>query len=739
MKQMVVIGLETSAVRAGGLNRYVENYVAGLRRHGVSVTCLEIGASGSPSPSASVLRRVGWVARRARSLRATPVLDVHFALYGAIPMVMAPRGTHRIVHFHGPWAKESGVEGASPLVQRAKHAVERFVYRRATVVVVLSDAFKDLLVEDYGVAPHRITVIGGGVDTAHFSPGDRAAARASFNLDGDGPVLVMVRRLVNRMGHEILIEALGILASIGIMPSVLIVGDGPGRSKLAATIRSAGLEHRVHLLGSLPDDRLPDAYRAADCSVVPSTSFEGFGLVALESLACATPVVASRVGGIAELLERFDDDVLCAPGDATDLARVLTSVLSGHGPSREACRRFSLERSWDAVVAQHLRLIAPARHKVLYLGHGARLSGGELALLRQLPTLHGVAPTVVLAEDGPLVDELTIRGVPVEVVAMSPRLRETRRAEVTLRTLGLGRMRDLVAYVVELRATVKRLQPDIIHTNTLKAALIGGVVGRLTRTPVVWQVRDRIASDYLPSSAVALVRFLSRLLPTAVLGNSTSTLATVPGGRYRAVVPSPLDPQAGPGPRGSGPFTVTMVGRLSPWKGQDLFLEAFAEAFPYGDARARIVGEALFGEEEYAEALHGLAEALGIADRVEFLGFRRDIAELLQTSDVQVVASRIPEPFGNVVLEGMACGVAVVAPDAGGPAELLVNGETGVLVPPDDVHALAEALEVLAGDQALRSRLSSAAQLDVAKYRPERLAQRYLDCYTALRDPKGWA
>jgi len=376
---------------------------------------------------------------------------------------------------------------------------------------------------------------------------------------------------------------------------------------------------------------------------------------------------------------------------------------------------------------------------VLYLGHGARLSGGELALLRQLPTLHGVAPTVVLAEDGPLVDELTIRGVPVEVVAMSPRLRETRRAEVTLRTLGLGRMRDLVAYVVELRATVKRLQPDIIHTNTLKAALIGGVVGRLTRTPVVWQVRDRIASDYLPSSAVALVRFLSRLLPTAVLGNSTSTLATVPGGRYRAVVPSPLDPQAGPGPRGSGPFTVTMVGRLSPWKGQDLFLEAFAEAFPYGDARARIVGEALFGEEEYAEALHGLAEALGIADRVEFLGFRRDIAELLQTSDVQVVASRIPEPFGNVVLEGMACGVAVVAPDAGGPAELLVNGETGVLVPPDDVHALAEALEVLAGDQALRSRLSTAAQLDVAKYRPERLAQRYLDCYTALRDPKGWA
>jgi len=739
MKQMVVIGLETSAVRSGGLNRYVENYVAGLERQGVAVTCIALGASGSPPPSASVLRRVAWVARRALALRSVPVLDVHFALYGALPMALAPRPTHRIVHFHGPWASESGVEGASALSQRVKRAIERFVYRRATVIVALSDAFRDLLIEDYGVDPHRIVVIGGGVDTAHFSPGDRAMARASFGLDQGTQVLVVVRRLVNRMGHDVLIDALGILASRGISPSVLIVGDGPARSRLAATIRSAGLEDRVQLLGSLPEDRLPDAYRAADCSVVPSTSFEGFGLVALESLACATPVVASRVGGIAQLLERLDDEVLCTPGDAADLATAIARVLSGEGPSREACRRFSLDRSWDAVVGQHLRLIAPASHKVLYLGHGARLSGGELALLRQIPALHDVDPTVVLAEQGPLVDELTIRGIPVEVLEMSPRLIETRRADATVWKVGFGRVRDLVEYVAQLRATVRRLRPDVIHTNTLKAALIGGVVGRLTRTPVVWQIRDRIASDYLPSSAVQMVRFLARLLPAAVIGNSTSTLATVPGGRYRAVIPSPLDPEAGPGPRGSGPFTVTMVGRLSPWKGQDLFLEAFAQAFPYGEARARIVGEALFGEEEYATALLGLAEALGIADRVEFLGFRRDVADLLRTSDVQVVASRLPEPFGNVVLEGMACGVAVVAPDAAGPAEILVNGETGVLVPPDDVHALAEALEVLASDPAMRQRLSEAAQHEVAKYRPERLAERYLACYAALRDPKGWA
>ncbi|MEI6700457.1 MAG: glycosyltransferase, partial [Actinomycetota bacterium] len=557
-------------------------------------------------------------------------------------------------------------------------------------------------------------------------------ARERFSLQPEDQVLVVVRRLVQRMGHETLFDALEQLRASGRTPTVLLVGSGPERDHLEASSRRRGLDGQVRFLGALSDDDLVLAYGAANCSIIPSVALEGFGLVALESLACATPVIGSDLGGLGAVLRQLDPSLLVAPGDASSLSRAIVRVLDGIDPSPEECRRFALERSWDAIALQHLRLLSPSTPRVLYLGHGAQLSGGELALLRQLPALLSVDAIVVLGEDGPLVGELREKGVDVVVLQMAETLRSTRRANATLAQLGPRKGIDLVRYVLALRKEVKELSPDVLHTNTLKAALLGGVVGRLTRTPVVWHLRDRIDVDYLPAGVVRLVRLCARLLPSAIVGNSAATLATLRGGRVRMVIPSPLDPHATPGERGSGPLTVTMVGRLSPWKGQDLFLQAFALAFPEGPERARIVGEAMFGEESYAASLREMANALGIADRVDFLGFRRDVAQLLQTSDIQIVASRIPEPFGNVVLEGMACGTAVIAPNAGGPAEVLSDGVTGILVTPDDAGALAQAMKMLGDDAALRSRLVTAAMGEVLRYRPERLAPQYSELYDAV-------
>jgi glycosyltransferase involved in cell wall biosynthesis len=733
---MVIIGLEALEARPGGLNRYVNAYAVALERAGVEVCVLTIGGEGTPSLNAPLLRRLAFIWRKALAERGRPILDIHFALHGLLPILTARRRTLRVVHFHGPWAAESAVEGASHLSQRVKAAIERIVYRRADLVITLSSAFADEVVGRFGVERSRVVIIGGGVDTNTFHPVDHAGARSRFGL-GSGPVLVMVRRLVQRMGHEVLLDALVSLRNRGVNPHVLIVGEGPARPVIANMIASRGLNDTVQLTGGLDEEGLVAAYSAADVSVIPSVALEGFGLVALESLSCATPVIASDVGGIGSLLRELDASLVVPQQRADLLSDAIQHVLLGRGPTPEACRRFALERSWDAVVLQHLKIFVPPTVSVLFLGHGAQLSGGELALLRQLPALSSVEPVVVLGEDGPLVDELVDRGIDVEVLQMTDRLRSTRREVAMLSKLSPRVLFDLFSYLFALRQAVRELKPDVIHTNTLKAALVGGVVGRLTGIPVVWHVRDRIADDYLPSAAVRLVRFASRVLPTGVVANSSATLATIPGGRVRRVIPSPLDPAASAGKRQGGTLTVTMVGRLSPWKGQDLFLQAFALAFPTGEVRAQIVGEALFGEEAYVASLHELAQELEIADRVDFLGFRRDVADLLRGSDIQVVASRIPEPFGNVVLEGMACGSAVIAPNAGGPAEVLTNDVNGVLVEPDDVEALADALRQLAEDPGRRARLASAAQLEVAQYRPERLAARYDDLYAEILGRKA--
>src|SRR3954469_9082401 len=167
--------------------------------------------------------------------------------------------------------------------------------------------------------------------------------------------------------------------------------------------------------------------------------------------------------------------------------------------------------------------------RVVFLGHVARMSGGEIALLRLVTAMvDHVEPIVILGEDGPLVERLRERGIRTEVLPIDPKLRDVRKDAVRPGG-GLARTVPAVAgYVRRLRTRLKELEPDLVHTNTLKAALYGGLAAKLAGIPVVWHIRDRIADDYLPRSAVRLVRLASRVLPTATVVNSQATLVTVP-------------------------------------------------------------------------------------------------------------------------------------------------------------------------------------------------------------------
>jgi glycosyltransferase involved in cell wall biosynthesis len=182
----------------------------------------------------------------------------------------------------------------------------------------------------------------------------------------------------------------------------------------------------------------------------------------------------------------------------------------------------------------------------------------------------------------------------------------------------------------------------------------------------------------------------------------------------------------------SGPLRVGVIGRLAPWKGQDVFLRAFAEAFRGGDQEAWLIGSALFGEDEYADSLVPLAEELGIAGQVVWRGFQPNVESELAQLDVLVHCSITPEPFGQVVVEGMAAGLPVIAAAAGGPLEIITQDRDGLLTPPGDVQALASALRELAGDPGRRTRLGRAAQESVLRFSPEATRERMLSSYASL-------
>ena len=221
----------------------------------------------------------------------------------------------------------------------------------------------------------------------------------------------------------------------------------------------------------------------------------------------------------------------------------------------------------------------------------------------------------------------------------------------------------------------------------------------------MWHVRDRIAPDYLPRAggrraATADLRAAERRDRQL---RSDAGDAAGAGEEARSCVRSTVhDPVTAPRTSACAPrrqsLVVGMVGRLAPWKGQHVFLEAFARAFGEGDARAIVVGSAMFGSAEtrYAAALHELATSLGIADRVEFRGFRDDVWAELADMDMLVHASITPEPFGQVIVEAMHAGLPVIAASGGGPSEIVTDGVDGLLYPPGDVDGLCAALTRLA-------------------------------------------
>ncbi len=144
----------------------------------------------------------------------------------------------------------------------------------------------------------------------------------------------------------------------------------------------------------------------------------------------------------------------------------------------------------------------------------------------------------------------------------------------------------------------------------------------------------------------------------------------------------------------------------------------------------------MFGEEDYERELHELVAQLGLDGRVEFRGFREDVWPELARFDVLVHASVVPEPFGTVVLEGMAAGLAVMAPDEGGPASMICDGETGRLFRSRDAHSLARAMSELAATRASASGFPRGAGAHCQDYDPGRIARRLEEVYFVAAAPR---
>jgi len=354
MTQILTIGMGWFGEEPGGLNRMYAGLLSGLAASGVSVRGLLAGSASADSPGNIVFfaRRGASALARLNACRAAiadalrtdgaDVIVAHFAPY-ALPLLDLLGAQPFVFHFHGPWAGESRAEGGSRLSVAMKRAIERRVYRRADRFVVLSRAFASVLHHQYGIPGEQIFVVPGGVDAERYTvAAPRRAARERLGLPQDRPLIVSVRRLIRRVGLEGLIDAMREVRRSAPEALLLIAGRGTLAAELQARIAALGLADHVRLLGFVAEEELPWLYRAADLTVMPSVTLEGFGLPTIESLAAGTPVIVTPVGGLPETVLELDPVLVTANCGAPAIADTLSFALRHlEGlPGADACAHF---------------------------------------------------------------------------------------------------------------------------------------------------------------------------------------------------------------------------------------------------------------------------------------------------------------------------------------------------------------------------------------------------------------
>ncbi len=361
--------------------------------------------------------------------------------------------------------------------------------------------------------------------------------------------------------------------------------------------------------------------------------------------------------------------------------------------------------------------------KVLFIDQSSGLGGAELCLL-DIAQDYRETSAVGLFAEGDFCNALQQLGIPHHLL--------TDRPLKIHKDSGLWKSLASGLDIVKIATRIVQLSRDydLVYANTQKAFVISAIAAAISRRPLVFHLHDILSTQHFSQTNLKVVITLANLFCGLVIANSEATKqAFIDAGgkpdrvhvvyngfhadRYpeqpeiRAVLRDKLNI--------NDQFVVGCFSRLSPWKGQHILIESLTQ-LP-DNVTVLLVGEALYGEDDYVQQLHQQIAAAGLGNRVKFLGFRSDVPALMQACDVIAHTSTSAEPFGRVIVEAMLSHRPVIATAAGGAVELIRDRQTGWLVTPGEVAALTTAiLEIQQLDHTSLSIVQSAYQTAIDRF-----------------------
>lgn len=409
---------------------------------------------------------------------------------------------------------------------------------------------------------------------------------------------------------------------------------------------------------------------------------------------------------------------------AASLSIPSTTLLRDKGPASAAnTRDFAPQRTDTAASSS-----ANREPRILFVDQSGQLGGAEICLL-PLAIRCTQRSEVLLLSDGPFRERLQAEGVRVSIDT------DARISGIKKDRMRFSAIAALPGIVRQVRSIAARAKPfDIVFLNTQKALILGAFGHALHRKPTVWHVHDIVSRAHFGRMHLLLIKWAVKIGVDHVIANSRASAdalieltglprSAVPvvhngvdmarfGGDAKQAV-TPIDERRALRELPTDAFLVGLFGRFTAWKGQHVALDAIARV---PNAHLVLVGDALFGETDYAESLRTQAKTLGITERVHFAGFQHDVASWMNVMDVVVHASTQPEPFGLVIIEAMAAGKPVIASNGGAVPEILRNGENGLIVEPNDAPRLAEAISTLQRAPELAARLATQGHADAGQH-----------------------
>ncbi len=349
--------------------------------------------------------------------------------------------------------------------------------------------------------------------------------------------------------------------------------------------------------------------------------------------------------------------------------------------------------------------------RVIFIDETANIAGAEINLLNMIGLLaaKGWTPLVILPEPGPLVERLMAQGIAVHFVPHPPFISTTiylNRSYPLPNPLGflISLLAGLV-WTVRLSRFLQAHPCGVVHTISTWAHASGGLAARIRNLPLAWHFQEIVSIRAGWGLYRRMVMFAARILPDRILCISNPVAEqfleatkvqnkvvllrnTIDIERY-AQAPENMDCQ---NKSLDSPLNIVTVARLTPWKGQEIVLEAAQRLNERGiPFRWRLVGDESLGLPGYGQHLHSSIVRLGLSEHVHLTGWIDDMPGLYQEEDILVHIPTEPEPFGLVLAEALSAGLPVITTNHGGAAALVADAG-GIVVPPGEAQPVVEAL-----------------------------------------------